>query len=187
MRTDALMSLEGATSIVKEMHATFGEKFVRQWASIQRNDLIETTRRVLAGLTVGEVNRGLQTMYGKIFPPTLSEFRAWCTQGSGNFADVDLAYVNAANEQYPDAATYEAARRTGFFEIRSRAESTTKPVFKKHYEGVCEELIANPAAFTLPESRRIAAAAPQFVKRDAAFFAQLKKSLGMPQLGARGV
>jgi hypothetical protein len=82
MQTDTLMSLDGATSIVQEMHNNYGEKFVKQWASIDRDDLINTARRVLAGLTRSEVQRGLETMYTKTFCPSLPEFRAMCRTSS---------------------------------------------------------------------------------------------------------
>lgn len=177
MQTENLMSLEGATSIIKEMHAVFGRKFIAQWESVERDDLIKTAQRVLAGLTAGQVKRGLEIMYKERFVPSLPEFRAFCLQGHSQFLDMDTAYLNAANEKYTDAATYEAARRTGFFEIRSRAESSTKPSFKKHYEAVCAELIDNPNAYRLPESKQIEQAPAAFVRKDHSFFDQLKRGI----------
>jgi hypothetical protein len=114
-------------------------------------------------------------MRSKTFAPTIPEFRVWCLQGSAGFTDVNTAYTNAANQKYPDAATYETARRVGFFELRTRAETSTKPAFIKHYEAVCVELEINPNAFRLPEAQRIEQSPAQYVKKDKAFFEKLRK------------
>jgi hypothetical protein len=181
MQTKNLMSYEGAAYIAEQMQLNYGEKFIKQWAKVveingvvDTTPLIETMRETFAGLKRSEVERGLSAMLDKTFVPSLPEFRSWCKQPS-LFCEVETAYINAANEKYNDAATYEAARRTGIYELRSRAETSTKPVFKKHYEAVCVELEINPNAFRLPEAQRIEQSPAQYVKKDKAFFEKLRK------------
>lgn len=176
------LNREWAVGILKRQMTYFGEKFNKQWASVtdggtNLEPLIESMQEVFEGLNEVEISRGLTTMRTKTFVPSLPEFRSWCLEGSSQFLDVDTAYINAANEKYTDAATYEAARRTGFYEVRTRAESSAKPVFKKHYEAVCAQLEINPHAFRLPESKQIEQAPPQFVRKDSSFFEQMKRGI----------
>jgi hypothetical protein len=183
MQTKNLMSYEGAAYIAEQMQLNYGEKFIKQWAKVveingvvDTTPLIETMRETFAGLKRSEVERGLSAMLDKTFVPSLPEFRSWCKQPS-LFCEVETAYINAANEKYNDAATYEAARRTGIYELRSRAETSTKPVFKKHYEAVCVELEINPNAFRLPEAQRIEQAPIEIVRKDKSFFKKLRGNL----------
>ncbi len=185
MSSNDQLSIELAVSISKAMQAMYGDSFNRKWANVietkdglKPENFTSALQFGLAGLTKKQVAHGLHVMRDKPFAPTIPEFKSWCLSGSaGKFLDVEIAYLNAANEKYTDAATYEAARRTGFFEIRSRAESATKPVFKKHYEAVCAALIDNPNAFKMPESKRIEQAPARVVAKNAEFFANLRRGL----------
>ncbi len=102
MRTD-LMSYEGAAYIARKQQFNFGEKFVKQWASVTKNGedlsgLIEEMREAFAGLTHAEVKRGLSTMLNKTFVPGLSEFRSWCRPVSGvdiSWDGPDVAWTKA--------------------------------------------------------------------------------------------
>jgi hypothetical protein len=178
MQTELAISLEVAEAIMLKMVGYYGEAFSKKFKDVERNEMIQNIQDVLAGLERDEVVRGLSTMRTKAFCPTLPEFRSWCVKGSSQFTDVDVAYINAAHEKYTDAATYEAARRTGFFELSSRAETSTKPIFKKHYEAVCDELTASPQAFVVPKAQRIEAAPANYIKKDSSFFENLRKGVG---------
>jgi hypothetical protein len=182
MSTNILMSEQGAIYIAEKMRLRFGAKFNKQWADVTKNGqelgkLIDEMREVFAGLTRGQVEKGLETMREKTYVPSLPEFRSWCVAVENQFTDIDIAYVNAANEKYHDAATYEAARRTGFYDLRARAESITKPTFKKHYEAVCAELLVNPKAFVIEKEQRIEQAPIDIVKKDKDFFEKLRWNL----------
>ena len=177
------LSLEHAISISKAMQALYGDSFSRKWADVTENNtkpekFISSLQFGLAGLSIDQIKHGLHVMREKTFAPTIPEFRSWCLGGSqGKFLDVDTAYINAANEKYTDAATYEAARRTGFYEVRTRSEASTKPVFKKHYEAVCTQLEINPHAFQIPKAQRIKQAPVHVVRKDSAFFENLKRGI----------
>jgi hypothetical protein len=176
------LSIELAVSISKAMQALYGDSFNRKWADVTKNstkpeNFISALQFGLSGLSVGQVDRGINVMRSKTFAPTIPEFRVWCLQGSEGFTDVNTAYTNAANQKYPDAATYETARRVGFFELRTRAETSTKPAFIKHYEAVCVELEINPNAFRLPEAQRIEQAPIEIVRKDKSFFKKLRGNL----------
>ncbi|MDE1971418.1 MAG: hypothetical protein KGI50_07635 [Patescibacteria group bacterium] len=177
------LNLETAVSISKAMQALYGDSFSRKWADVTENNakpekFISALQFGLAGLSLAQIKHGLQVMRDKTFAPTIPEFRVWCLEGStGKFLDVDTAYVNAANEKYTDAATYEAARRTGFWEVRSRSELSIKPIFKKHYSEVCSQLEINPNAFELPKTHRIKQAPMQRERKDSSFFESMRRGL----------
>jgi hypothetical protein len=175
MLSESVISYEDAENVMFQLIGYYGvDAFNRKFEVVDRDQMIANIQDVLSGLSENQIFLGLEKKRDNTWCPNLPELRAWCT-GSSKFTDVNTAYVNAANEKYPDAATYEAASRTGMYELRTRAESSTKPVFKKHYEAVCAELEINPHAFRLPAAQRIEQAPANVVKKDAAFFENLRK------------
>lgn len=176
------LSIENAVLTSKTMQALYGDSFNRKWADLTKNNekpqnFIDALRFGLAGLNIDQIQQGLSVMRDKPFAPTIPEFRSWCLAGSNQFLDIDTAYLNAANEKYTDAATYEAARRTGFYEVRTRSEASTKPVFKKHYEAVCSQLEINPHTFQVPKTQRIERAPAHVVRKDSAFFENMRRGI----------
>lgn len=170
------MSEKSAAEILSVMRVNYGAKFQRQWENVTTQELTSAATVAFAGLSRAEVNHGFSVMIGKPFAPSLPEFREWCLQRNNNFMDVDQAYVLAANEKYESAEIYEAARRTGFYDLKSKHENNTKPTFKKHYDAVCAELLVDPKAFTLPESHRIEQAPALVVRKTPEEIAAMMKN-----------
>lgn len=135
------MSHEGATMIIKEMRNTFGEKFNKQWAGIDRDDLIETAKRVLSGLTKSEVQRGLTTMYSKTFCPSLPEFRGMCRPSASldiSWDSPDVAWSKALeseDERLTIIWTDEASESYGIAKpaLDAKDKFTAGRAFKDHY------------------------------------------------------
>lgn len=86
------------------------------------------------------------------WPPTApADFVALAAD---KYTDCRQAYLDAANGKYVDAVTYETAKRVGFWDIKTKAESQTYPRWQQIYPKVCQEH-ANGAVFELQQLRQV--------------------------------
>lgn len=90
------------------------------------------------------------------FPPNnAKEFLALARKPiEQNYPNIRQAYMNSANENYTHDVVYETAKRVGFWEIKTQAESVTWKAWQQVYPQVCQEH-ANGAVFKLPVEQQI--------------------------------
>jgi hypothetical protein len=113
-------------------------------------------------------------------PKCPMDFVVLCKKAVGEaYPDYELAYKQAANGQYSHEVIYETAIRVGVYELRSHSEATTKPIFKKIYQVVCDEYQAG-ARFTLPVARRLTDdSKPASQENAAKYLAEIKRQMGI--------
>ena len=87
-------------------------------------------------------------------PSSARDLLALGDQSCNNYPDMRQAYLDAATECYDHAVAYETARRVGFWDMRSKAESMTYSRWQQLYPRVCHEY-ANGASFRLPKAQRV--------------------------------
>jgi hypothetical protein len=77
------------------------------------------------------------------YVPSVGQFISWCKQSSADMGLVSveegfrIASMNShpcASHIWPDGVSYEAWRRTGPYNMRSKPEKDVFPIFKKNYE-----------------------------------------------------
>lgn len=87
---------------------------------------------------------------------------------SNKYTDMREAYMNAANQKYPHVVIYETARRLGFWELKTQAESQSWKTWQEIYPKVCDEH-SSGVRFSLPKAQRVgfshASATPEFVDK----------------------
>lgn len=90
------------------------------------------------------------------FAPPPARFVSWClpTPEDYGLPDSDTAYRYAVSHQWVHSAIYEAYKRVGSFEMRTKPEAWTSKAFKSEYERVCREVI-NGTQFDLPKTDNI--------------------------------
>lgn len=86
-------------------------------------------------------------------PSSPADFVA-LVRNNSSYPDIRQAYKEAANQQYNHEVVYEAARRVGFWEMRSQPESVTYKAWQSVYPKVCEEHRGG-ASFKVNKSHRI--------------------------------
>ena len=132
-------------------------------AAIQSTEQANNLKRVWhahmneMGLTPEDLNRGIGMArhHESDFLPSLGQFVSWC--GRGNIQPKNVAWQTAqmgSAKKITDPLIYEAARRTGSYDIQTRPERDVKPLFVEHYQQVISESLSG-TEFTIPEDRRI--------------------------------
>lgn len=87
-------------------------------------------------------------------PSSARDLLALADTSEQDYPDSRHAYLDAAQQKYIHAVVYETARRVGFSDMRSKAETLTYPSWQQIYPKVCQEY-SNGAIFTLPKSKHI--------------------------------
>lgn len=108
-------------------------------------------------ITKGELMLAQRKSMALEWPPTApSDFLKLARQEvSQNYPDMRAAYLSAANGNYSaHAVIYETAKRVGFWDLKSKAESVTYKSWQQHYPKVCSEH-ASGAQFALPKERQL--------------------------------
>lgn len=77
--------------VFERMNLEYGKKFTDQWASVDPDALISHWSRELAGYSGAELNRGLDALSSRPWPPTLPEFKLLCRP----LLDPTVAYFEA--------------------------------------------------------------------------------------------
>lgn len=93
------------------------------------------------------------------FPPNLPKFLAICARSAG-LPDSQSAYADAAMSRWSHPIVYEAARRVGVFEIRTRPERDMRPAWTEAFGLVCAEWMSGKR-FESPTSVAIEKLAPK--------------------------
>lgn len=161
------------------------KQFGARWAS-QYGDCDDGTwASALRGVdsqTLGQA-LGRVALSGSEFPPSLPEFLAICGRASG-LPDAGTAYANACHNRWSHAVVYEAAKRVGIYELRTRAERDMMPKFREHYGAVCAAWMAGER-FSVPGALRVTRQKPAACRPEvaAAHMAKLRQALGL-QVGA---
>ena len=106
----------------------FGDCDDGTWASALRG----VTTPVLAD-AIGRI-----AMSGREFPPSLPEFLAICARAAG-LPDAADAYADACHSRWSHPVVYEAARRIGVHELRTRAERDMLPKWREQFGAVCAQ------------------------------------------------
>ena len=88
-------------------------------------------------------------------PSSAHDLLALADSSKQEYPNSRHAYLDAAQQKYVHAVVYETARRVGFSDMRSKAETLTYPSWQQIYPKVCQEY-SNGETFALPKSRQIA-------------------------------
>ena len=105
-------------------------------------------------LTLAEFKQAAALSLSLKWPPTSAADFVALIRTESEYPETYKAYKQAANQDYSHEVIYESAKRVGFWEIRSQAESVTYKRWQKVYPEVCEEH-RKGAVFKLPESHQI--------------------------------
>lgn len=87
-------------------------------------------------------------------PSSARDLLALTDHSSHSYPNMRQAYLDAASKRYEHTVAYETARRVGFWDMRSRAETITYSRWQQLYPKVCYEH-ATGASFTLPKAQRV--------------------------------
>jgi hypothetical protein len=112
--------------------------------------------------TTAKVKRGLARLRNdpSPFAPAIGQFISWCKPNYSDYGlpSVEIAHRTACiasgqhseHRQWQNGAIYQAALRTGFYELSSYEAEKTIKAFTHHYEQVLEEM-ANGKEFDIPK------------------------------------
>lgn len=171
---------DAAARLLNKMRTIYGAKFDKQWANVEPDELLNTMVEMYSDLTASEFKRGLDALQSHVYCPSLPEFKALCRPNglSDIFPPPRAAYQAACNHRYPHEVVYEAASRVGFYELESRAESSTFKSFEQEYKSVCDEYLAGKR-FTMPVARQVThESKPADPERAAEYIAKIKEQIG---------
>ena len=119
------------------------QQFKRTWARALIENGITNQNQVDIGLK-------LARQATSPYLPSVGQFIAWCQSGLAGYGlpEARKAYREACNHAHNPACpwshvgVYAAAQATGFYELKTKAENITWPVFKENYEAICRQLIS---------------------------------------------
>lgn len=162
-----------------------GKQFGSRWTS-QYGDCDDGTwAAALRGVDTSILGNALGrvALSGTEFPPSLPEFLAICGRACG-LPDAGSAYASACHNRWSHAVVFEAAKRVGIYELRTRAERDMLPKWREHYGAICAAWMAGER-FAVPESLRITRQKSVPSSRDsaAAHLAAIRQAMGL-QAGA---
>jgi hypothetical protein len=80
--------------LIAKMRELYGRKFDQQWDGVDVESLANTVAECLDGLSIAELQAGVNRMMREPWPPTIPEFRSWCEQG-GTWMTADEAWASA--------------------------------------------------------------------------------------------
>ncbi|WP_163834713.1 replication protein P [Spartinivicinus ruber] len=98
---------------------------------------------------------------GKAFVPTPSEFIKFCQPKLEELGlpEVEIAYREACRHsheplkaKWSHQAVYEAAKQTGFFELKSMAEKHILPVFTRNYDIITKKILKGEPISDIPKA-----------------------------------
>ena len=103
--------------------------------------------------TMSQVQHGLQKARQSVSPhvPSIGQFITWCHPSLEDYGLLDevAAYREACrnahdlnNAQWSHQAVYVAAKQVGFFDLKTRTEKETFPLFKHKYLLVCRGVLS---------------------------------------------
>lgn len=157
-----------------------GKQFGARWTS-QYGDCDDGTwAAALRGVDTPTLGNALGrvALGGSEFPPSLPEFLAICGRACG-LPDAGSAYADACHNRWRHPVVYEAARRVGIYELRTRAERDMLPKWREHFGSVCAAWMAGER-YTMPEALRITRqkSVPSTPESAATHIAELRRTLG---------
>lgn len=127
------------------------------------SDAYKVFERDMVDMTDLQVVKGLEKSRDFVGWFSLPAFRELCRLSPEDLGlpDAHRAYVEAAThsegKEWSHGAVYQAAKETGFFELRTGTEREVFPLFRNNYEAMCRRVIAGenldmPVQKALPES-----------------------------------
>ena len=134
------------------MTKLFGSRWSSQFGDCDDGTWASALRGVSTPVLADAIGR--VAMSGSEFPPSLPEFLAICGRAAG-LPDTATAYADACHRRWSHPVVYEAARRVGVHELRTRAERDMLPRWRENYGAVCAawmrgERWESPVAQSLP-------------------------------------
>ena len=147
--------------LINEMRVMYGKKFTDQWASVGETELEQGFFKRLSDLTKEQIATGYKRMNSEAWPPSIPEFRNWCTQGSNWLTE---------HEAWLQALAYEKSNETksisvfvkhaldqlkgAYTEIRPNSETQAK-AFKDSYVRLVSEAKAQGAVQTFTQAKTL--------------------------------
>lgn len=163
------MLSESYKSTINEVFAIFRVNFHNQYYSAyQDTDLINGIKKLWANsLHHFDENTLIQAAQNIVknseYLPSLKQMLDACFQVSteAKLPSARSAYLEAChaaspkqNAQWSHPAVYYAGKQSGWRMLASTDEKTAFPIFREHYQKICQELITSGR--TLPEIQRLA-------------------------------
>lgn len=145
--------------LFERMLLEYGKKFTDLWAAVDPDTLIAHWSRGLAGYSGAELNRGLDALSSREWPPTLAEFKKLCRP----LLDPAVAYQEAVagvqarqggeNGKWSHPAIYWAAmplslelRGQTYSQMKIRWEAAlTKQLNQGQWDEIPQPMVALPA------------------------------------------
>lgn len=123
----------------------------------------------LNGFIENGINTDFQVFYGlknvrkqgSAFVPTISDFIKFCQPKLEELGlpEAEIAYReacrhshNPTKSKWSHQAVYEAAKQTGFFELKSLAEKQAFPLFKRNYEIIIRRVLNGEPITDIPKA-----------------------------------
>ncbi|WP_051311852.1 replication protein P [Zooshikella ganghwensis] len=116
-------------------------------------------------VNVAQVRTGLSKarQIARDFVPSVGTFIAWCnlSPDDAGLPQALEAYHEACEKAHAPSpqsvywshpVVYQAAKSTGFFELKSRREQDIFPLFKRNYTLACQQVLAGESLTDLPKA-----------------------------------
>lgn len=168
-----------AARLIERMRGLYGERFDRQWSSIEPEDLPRIWAEELAGFSGEELARGLAACRQRDWPPTIPEFMKLCRPAlvpDIAFHDA-VAGMNARNRgergAWSHPAIFWAAVRLGTHELLNSGYA----VLRGRWERILAEELARGQWDPVPDPA-VALPAPAVSEADRAQATRVLRDLG---------
>ncbi|NYZ69855.1 Replication protein P [Endozoicomonas sp. SM1973] len=110
-----------------------------------------------------QIHYGLKNVrkQGKAFVPTIGDFIKFCQPKLEELGlpEAEVAYREACRHsheplkaKWSHQAVYEAAKQTGFFELKSMAEKHILPVFTRNYDIITKKILKGEPISDIPKA-----------------------------------
>lgn len=155
------IQLSDIQRLINEMRVMYGKKFTDQWASVAESELEQGFFKRLADLTTQQISQGYKRMNSEAWPPSIPEFRNWCTQGSNWLTEHEawlqaLAYEKSNENKSISVFVKRALEdlKGAYTEIRPNSETQAK-AFKDSYVRLVNEAKAQGAVQTFTQAKTL--------------------------------
>lgn len=154
--------------VINEVFALFRVNYHNQYNSAYKDDNFTNNTKALWGESLSRfdhktlINAAKKIIRESEFLPTLNKMIKSCNElkSTTSLPNVHTAYREACNAPSPKRnatwthpAVYYAGKQTDWFFLANNTEKTAFPIFKSHYERLCQRIINGE---TLPQLATLA-------------------------------